>query len=314
MFPLKLVKRRKDSSASPQNDGDGASPQNDGDEAFCLRLLLTCEHASKAVTGSLKKKLNIPPSVLNSHRGWDPGTLELARAIADATHTKIFQPASTSRLVIDLNRTETNPEVFSKWSRDNLSATERQKLTAQHRKFRRAALATANQMLLTPKDHVIHLSIHSFTPVMRGQRRSTDIGILFDPERPREKKLANQLIHILKTEAIKEEIGGLRIDANKPYLGTADGHTTELRRRLSPARYSGIEIEVNQRFVRTTGIARWPAIVRVICYAVAELLNSNPSEHLGANIKKTANTTHRTRHVGRGLARSVSVRSPQGRR
>ena len=315
---MKLVKKRKDSSAyGPQNDGRGSSasgPQNDGGSILRPRLLLTCEHASNAIPESLKKKLNIPASVLKSHRGWDPGTLELARAIATTTRTKIFQPGTISRLVIDLNRAETNPDVFSKWSRNHLSATERQKLTLQHRKFRRAALTAANQILLTPKNHVIHLSIHSFTPVMKGQRRSTDIGILFDPKRPAEKKFANQLIRILKAAATKEKIAGIRIDANKPYLGTADGHTTELRRKLSAARYSGIEIEVNQKFVRTTGIARWPVILRVISMAVAELLDPNRLEHLGGTIKKPVKTAHRTRHVGGRIARSVSGRSSKGRR
>ncbi|NBQ53303.1 MAG: N-formylglutamate amidohydrolase [Proteobacteria bacterium] len=303
---MKLVKKRKDSSAS--------GPQNDGRGSYHPRLLLTCEHASNAVPASLKEKLNIPASILKSHRGWDPGTLELAQAIAKATHTKIFQPGKMSRLVVDLNRTETNPDVFSKWSRDHLSATERQKLAAQHRKFRRAALSAASRMLLTRKNHVIHLSIHSFTPVMKGQRRRTDIGILFDPKRPAEKKFANQLIRILKTTAIAEKITGLRIDANKPYLGTADGHTTELRRKLSATRYSGIEIEVNQKFVRTTGIARWPVILRVISMAVAELLDPNRLEHLGGTIKKPVKTAHRTRHVGGRIARGVSGRSSKGRR
>ena len=315
---MKLVNKRKDSSASgPQNDGGGSSasgPQNDGGSILRPRLLLTCEHASNAVPESLKEKLNIPASVLKSHRGWDPGTLELAQAIASTTRTKIFQPGTMSRLVIDLNRAETNPDVFSKWSRDYWSAPERHKLTVRHRKYRRAALRTATRMLLTPKNHVIHLSIHSFTPVMKGQRRSTDIGILFDPKRPAEKKFANQLIRILKVVATKEKIAGIRIDANKPYLGTADGHTTELRRKLSAARYSGIEIEVNQKFVRTTGITRWPLILRVISQAVAELLQQKSSEHLGGKITKPVSASHRTRHVGRRIARSVSSRSSQGRR
>lgn len=313
---MKLVKKRKDSSASgPQNDGRDSSasgPKNDREPILRPRLLLTCEHASNAIPESLKKKLNIPASVLKSHRGWDPGTLELARAIATTTRTKIFQPGTISRLVIDLNRAETNPDVFSKWSRNHLSATERQKLTLQHRKFRRAALSAATQMLLTPKNHVIHLSIHSFTPVMKGQRRSTDIGILFDPKRPTEKKFANQLIRILKAAATKEKIAGIRIDANKPYLGTADGHTTELRRKLSAARYSGIEIEVNQKFVRTNGIARWPLILRVISLAVAELLQQKSSEHQGGKITKPVSASHRTRHVGGRIARSVSSRSFKG--
>lgn len=315
---MKLAKKRKDSSASgPQNDGRGSSaswPQNEVGSILRPRLFLTCEHASNAVPESLKKKLNIPASVLKSHRGWDPGTLELARAIATTTRTKIFQPGTMSRLVIDLNRGETNPDVFSKWSHGQLTATERQKLTLQHRKFRRAALNAVNRMLLTSKNHVIHLSIHSFTPVMKGQRRSTDIGILFDPKRPAEKKFANQLIRILKAAAIKEKLAGIHIDANKPYLGTADGHTTELRYKLSAARYSGIEIEVNQKFVRTSGIARWPSLLRLISLAVAELLDPNRLEHPGGKIKKTVKTAHRTRHVRGRIARRVSSGSVESRR
>ena len=297
---------------------------------LALRLFLTCEHASNGVPVSLKNKIKIPQSILDSHRGWDPGTLELAKAIATAaTPTPVSALAKStknnkvlagefSRLVIDLNRTESNPEVFSKWSRENLTDQNRKWCLSKHRKFRQSSLKAVNRILLTPKTHVIHLSVHSFTPKLKNQIRSTGIGILFDPGRNLEAKIARRLIRILKAAAIAAGIDRIRIDANKPYRGTDDGHTSELRKKITPARYSGIEIEVNQKFIRRgNGDTRWPMLMDLISVSVAKLLMSNRPESERANKSlpsKRIKKSYRTRPFGRRIARSVSSRSPQGRR
>jgi len=52
--------------------------------ALRMTMLLTAEHATNHVPPGLAKKLRVPPGVLRSHRGWDPGTAELVRAIFDA--------------------------------------------------------------------------------------------------------------------------------------------------------------------------------------------------------------------------------------
>jgi predicted N-formylglutamate amidohydrolase len=279
-------------------------------------LVLTCEHASNAVPRNLHERIRIPESVLRTHRGWDPGTPELARAILGSLprgrrHGKILSGDMT-RLVVDLNRSETNPEVFSKWTMENLTESGREKLLRVHRAFRRKTRAVIDRILLTPESHVIHLSIHSFTPVRRGERRTTDIGILFDPARKEEAALARKLIRILQSPALTGQFGKFRVHANRPYRGTSDGHTVELRSNLRPARYSGIEIEVNQRFVRKTRQGRndrWARVMRLISLAVRELL-----EPEGDRNPTVTSRTQRPRPVGGRISRGLSSRRAESHR
>ena len=87
---------------------------------------------------------------------------------------------------------------------------------------------------------VLHLSLHSFTPVLKRQRRSADIGILYDPARTQEMRFAKELQSCLRREST------LRVRRNYPYLGYADGMTTWLRKHYAQTQYLGIEIELNQ--------------------------------------------------------------------
>lgn len=84
------------------------------------------------------------------------------------------------------------------------------------------------------------MSLHSFTPILNGQKRNADIGVLYDPGRRREKVLA-----IAFQEALNNRTG-LRIRRNYPYRGNADGFTAALRKEFDERHYIGIEIEINQ--------------------------------------------------------------------
>ena len=90
---------------------------------------------------------------------------------------------------------------------------------------------------------VIHLGIHSFTPVLNGVEREADVGILYDPSRPAEAALAETLI-----KSIHEFYPQLSIRRNYPYLGKSDGLTTTLRQKFGTA-YVGLEIEINQKLL-----------------------------------------------------------------
>jgi len=91
---------------------------------------------------------------------------------------------------------------------------------------------------------IVHLGIHSFTPVLNGKVRNTDIGILYDPARPQERAYAQ----VIKDE-IKRLYPAMKVRFNYPYKGTSDGLTTTLRKKFGP-RYVGIEIEINQKFFK----------------------------------------------------------------
>ena len=104
-----------------------------------------------------------------------------------------------------------------------------------------AKTIAGSQVQDTDAPRVIHLGIHSFTPILNNVVRNADVGILYDPARPWEAQVATSII-----EEIQARAPELRIRRNYPYLGKSDGLTTSLRKKFGPA-YVGIEIEINQK-------------------------------------------------------------------
>lgn len=212
-------------------------------------VVCTCEHATPAVPPELRAPLRGAARALASHRGWDPGAAPLARALAAELRAPLLL-GRASRLVVDLNRTPPNPRLWSEWSRA-LHPAERARLLREIHAPWRAELERRVRAGLRGAGRVLHLSIHSFTPVLRGRRRAMHVGLLYDPRRAPERALALRLRRALR--AARPE---LRVSLNRPYSGRADGSTSDLRRRWPAARYLGLEIETRNDLLTAPGAAR----------------------------------------------------------
>lgn len=180
--------------------------------------------------------------VLASHRGWDRGALPLAREIGKGLGCEVLA-ATVTRLLVDLNRSTDNPEVFSEFTR-GLSEAEREELIERYWRPHREAVEAAVGGLGAGDEAVLHLSVHTFTPVWEGRRREVEVGLLFDPAREREVEWCRRL-----RAEIEHRRPRLVVRDNEPYLGTADGLTTYLRGRFEAGRYLGVELEVSQGLV-----------------------------------------------------------------
>ncbi len=87
----------------------------------------------------------------------------------------------------------------------------------------------------------VHVAVHSFTPALAGERRSADVGLLYDPRRAGERALC------ARWQAILGELDPtLRVRRNYPYRGISDGLPSWLRRRFPGRSYAGVELELNQ--------------------------------------------------------------------
>ncbi len=208
-------------------------------------MIVSCEHGGNEIPADYADLFASPGAKadLRSHRGYDPGALRAAEYIADHFETPLIA-STTTRLLVDLNRSEDNDGLLSKYSR-GLGADARERLLEQlYRPYRRrvydavAALIDAGRV-------AVHLSIHTFTPRFRGTRRSVDIGILFDPARSLESDLAGRWCADLQSRLPRS-----RARANEPYLGTDDGLTTWLRTQFTAEKYIGIEIEIANSFAK----------------------------------------------------------------
>jgi len=193
-------------------------------------FIVTCEHASPHIPE------NCPalPEGLPEHRIYDRGAAESAERFAEKNSAKLFS-FKVSRMLIDANRSITNRYVFSKYAHSLPENIRLKALIDHYIPFRTAVYDAINET-----DRAIHLSFHSYTPELYDKVRDYEIGILYDPARSPEKDIAGGLIKYIKAKS------GLRVRANKPYKGNADGHTTSLRKQFAPVKYSGIEIEFNQ--------------------------------------------------------------------
>jgi len=203
------------------------------------RLVFTSEHARNTIPPRYRGAFPDASGVLAGHRGYDAGALWVARRLAREFDVPLFAGA-VSRLLVDLNRSVGHRKLFSEFVRE-LDDIEKARLLQRYYHPYRNAIDEAIRWELRSGGRVLHLSVHSFTPVLDGEVRTADLSFLYDPSRPIELQTAGELV-----DRVRRADPGLRVRRNYPYRGTADGLTTHLRRALHSVRYAGVEIEMNQ--------------------------------------------------------------------
>lgn len=204
-------------------------------------LLITCEHGGNDVPPPLAALFLPWPDLLASHRGFDAGALETAKALARATGAPLFY-STTTRLVADLNRSVGRVGLFSEITRSLPLGTRRRILDAHYHPHRQAVTEAVSGLIEAGRT-VLHIASHSFTLRLAGVTRHCDAGFLYDPKRPAEKTFCRAWIRELACLD-----SDLILRHNYPYRGVSDGLATSLRRRFGEG-YLGIELEVSQRFV-----------------------------------------------------------------
>ena len=211
----------------------------------CINFVVTCEHGGNEVPAAYKSRFDSShaKAVLKSHRGFDVGALDAAKIFATALETKLIA-SKTTRLLVDLNRSLGNTDLFSEFTRD-LSTRQKASLLDHWYFPYRKQVEQRLRRQVNASGNVVHLSIHTFTPRFKGSWRPIDVGLLFDPARSQE---------VAFCDAWQSEMSKyhrpIRVLHNEPYRGIDDGFTTALRRKLPKNSYLGIEVEINHRFAK----------------------------------------------------------------
>ena len=218
-------------------------------------FLITCEHGGNRIPAPCRRLFRGRRALLDSHRGYDPGALVMARELARAFRAPLVT-STISRLVIDLNRSLGHPQLFSAATRGAPAAL-RAEIVERHYLPYRAQVEHLVRRSVSRGRRVIHVSSHSFTPELGGKVRRADVGLLYHPGRRGEVELCARWKASLAAMAPE-----LRVRRNYPYAGKGDGLTAHLRRGFPPGAYVGIELEINQNIVLAGG-RRWTAL-RVI--------------------------------------------------
>lgn len=164
------------------------------------------------------KTLGLPQDAFKTHIAYDIGAGALTSALA-----KRFRAPSVlgrwSRLVVDLNRGHDDPTVVMRLS-DGLIIPKNRNITqpeidariARYHEPYHAQIEKCIVDIQTESQTPILISIHSFTPVWRGNTRPWQYGILWD----RDERLARPLIKRLRREK------KLKIGENEPYVGSLE--------------------------------------------------------------------------------------------
>lgn len=216
-------------------------------------ILVLADHGGNAIPPALRG-LGLTEEVLDRHIAWDPGSAVMARRVAE----RLKAPAIIhhySRLLIDPNREVADPtsicvisdEVVVPGNR-GLSADDMQARADRFfHPYHQAISDTLDGFAARGVAPVI-LSMHSFTPIMRGRTRPWQIGVLYGDD----DRLAIPLMDRLC--AVDPD---LVIGDNEPYSGrNMHGYTIEthaLSRGLA-----NVLIEARQDLVRTDdGAIAW---------------------------------------------------------
>jgi predicted N-formylglutamate amidohydrolase len=227
-------------------------------------FLITCEHGGNRVPPRYRHLFRGFEALLQTHRGYDAGALTMARGLARALAAPLVA-STTSRLLIDLNRSIGHPRLYSEATRGAPDPVRREILEQYYLPYRNRAEAEVARAAARGRQ-VIHISAHSFTPELDGKTRDADIGLLYDPARPGEAGLCDRWRAALRTQAPE-----LKVRRNYPYAGRTDGFTAYLRRRFPADVYVGIELEINQKHVFGSR-RRWRALREAVIAALHRAL------------------------------------------
>jgi predicted N-formylglutamate amidohydrolase len=214
-------------------------------------ILLVCDHAGNALPRRYGD-LGLPPAEFQRHIAYDRGAATVTEGLA----ARLGAPAvlaNFSRLLIDANRGADDPTLIMRLSDGAIvpgnaavDAEERARRIALFHAPYHAAVAAAVDAALARRRPPIVVSIHSFTPVWRGNPRPWHAGVLSDADR----RLAEPLLAALRADT------SLVVGDNEPYSGGMAGDTMDQHgavRGLAAA-----IIEIRQDLIgEAAGAAAW---------------------------------------------------------
>ncbi len=205
-----------------------------------LPVLLVCDHASNRFPRSLGT-MGLDYLDRVSHIALDIGANAVAETLADNLGATAVL-CQYSRLIVDCNRELIDDSAFLECSNgvdvpgnNDLQENEKEKRASEI--YWPYHNAIKNQIVRLNKHGInpIVISIHSFTPVMNGNDREWEIGVLWDKDPLTAEIFLNKLIE-----------AGYVVGDNKPYSGKdPEDFTIDFHAESIGLPHVGIEISQN---------------------------------------------------------------------
>lgn len=239
---------------------DEPAPYEIVNAAGAAPLVLLCDHASRFIPRALDN-LGLGQAELSRHIAWDIGIADVTRRLAEIMDAPAVL-SRFSRLIVDPNRALDDPTLVPRISdgvivpgnRELAPAEIGRRIAALHRPYHAAVdrviegkLADLRQSGRRPA----LISMHSFTPVIKGTERPWQIGILWN----RDPRIPEPLMARLRAE-------GIVVGDNEPYSGR-DNHGYTLHVHAEPRGLANALIEMRQDLIDTHhGAAEWTRRIR----------------------------------------------------
>lgn len=229
-------------------------------------VVLVCEHASRFIPPSFDN-LGLSAEGARSHAAWDPGALAVAQALSERLDASLVA-GTVSRLIYDCNRPPDSVDAMPDRS-ELIDVPANRQLRDSDRAARvrtyylpfRAAVAERLAAIDTP----VLITIHSFTPVYHGKRRSVEIGVLHDVDA----RLADALLHVAARHI------GADVRRNQPY-GPEDGVTHTLKEHAVPGGHLNAMLEIRSDLIETP--AQQVAMADTLAASIAEAFDRTGAE------------------------------------
>lgn len=213
-------------------------------------ILLTCEHASNHIPQPWRATAEDAP-LLEDHWGWDIGAHDLTASLSALLGAEALL-SRFSRLVCDPNRAWDDPSCVVR-AIDGQPLGLNQGLDDAGLDLRRKSLydpyhEAIDAALSARRGPTLIVSIHSFTPSLRGEARWMEAGVLYD---------AHDALAETWAEAIAQ--AGVIVAKNEPYSGKA-GLIYSAKRHGDRHGLPYLELELRQDLINTPERAQaWAA-------------------------------------------------------
>ena len=210
-------------------------------------FLIICDHASNRIPGKYKN-LGLNEEILTTHIAYDLGVKEIVTDLSKRLKCPLVM-SDFSRLLIDTNRGIDDPTLIMKVSdgkiiegNKNISflnnCKEKKKRINNYYNVYHNKISEIIDRSLKKNIFPAIISIHSFTPLFGGNKRSTELGILWDSD--------NRLPDIFFSY-FNKNYKDIIIGNNKPYTGRMKNDT--LYRHGTKQGLANILIEIRQDLI-----------------------------------------------------------------
>ena len=236
-------------------------------------FLIICDHASNRIPNEYKR-LGLNEEILTTHIAYDIGVKETATYIAKYLECPLVM-SDFSRLLIDANRGIDDPTLIMKISdgeiiKGNKSISflincseKKHRINTYYNAYHNKISDIIDRSLKKNIFPAI-ISIHSFTPFFAGNKRSTELGILWDSD--------NRLPDIFFSY-LNKNYKHLNVGNNKPYTGRMKNDS--LYRHGTKQGLANILIEIRQDLINDS--AKQKEFSKIIA---KPLLENKSNDHL----------------------------------